>query len=261
MEQKMDLEQYINQELAQENKDILLMTHIVLGYPSLETNRQVIEQMVVNGVELIEMQIPFSEPMADGPTIVKANQESLENGTTVQDCFSFAQEMTEKHNINFLFMTYYNILLKYGLKRFCQNAQAIGITGFIIPDLPPEEGADFFKLAQEHNIAPILIFAPSSTDQRMTELAKSSSGFVYCVARKGVTGTQTNFNDEFNTYMDRCRSNCRLPLAVGFGISSKDDIDYLTGKADIGVIGTKTINLVNENGPQAVGPFIKGLRP
>ncbi len=256
----MQLNSQIRTALADSDKKILLMTHIVLGYPSLEVNRQVVRQMVENGVDLIEMQIPFSEPMADGPVIVKANQDAIENGITVRQCLEFAREMTETYPIPFLFMTYYNILFKYGVENFFQTASNIGIQGFIIPDLPPEEGQVFFRLTQEYDIAPVMIFAPTSTPQRMRELSRSGKGFIYCVARKGVTGKQTAFDDDFNIYMERCRSNTDLPLAVGFGISQKEDVDYLVGKADIAVIGTKTIKLVEEQGVDSVGPFIAGLR-
>lgn len=256
----MQLEQIIREQLDRPDKDILLMTHIVLGYPSLEVNRQVIRQMVENGVELIEMQIPFSEPMADGPTIVRANQEAIEAGTTVRECLAFAEEMCREHGTSFLFMTYYNILYKYGVEAFFKKAKDIGIKGFIIPDLPPEEGHEFWRLAAQYDIAPILIYAPTSSEARMQELANSAKGFIYCVARKGVTGQQTDFDTSFDDYMARCRRGTSLPLAVGFGISCREDISYLIGKADIGVIGTATINLVNDKGPEAVGPFIAGLR-
>ncbi len=256
----MQLENYIKTELAKPEKDILLMTHIVLGYPSLTVNREVIKQMVTNGVELIEMQIPFSEPMADGPTIVRANQEALDAGISVEECMAFGKEMCETHGISFLFMTYYNIIYKYGVEDFFKKSKEYGITGFIIPDLPPEEGGEFLALAKQYEIAPILIYAPTSTNERMETLASHGDGFMYCVARKGVTGQKTDFDTEFDTYIGRCRKGTTLPLAVGFGISSKEDITYLTGKADIGVIGTATINLVNDKGAKSVGPFIKGLR-
>jgi tryptophan synthase alpha chain len=157
-------------------------------------------------------------------------------------------------------MTYYNILYKYGVEAFFQKAHELGIKGFIIPDLPPEEGEEFWRLADQYDIAPILIYAPTSTEERMQELARSAKGFIYCVARKGVTGSQTDFDASFSDYMARCRRGTDLPLAVGFGISCRDDIAFLTGKADIGVIGTATINLVDNKGPEAVGPFIAGLR-
>ncbi len=243
-----------------EKKKILLMTHIVLGYPSFTTNRKVVAQMVDNGVDCIEMQIPFSEPMADGPVILKANQESLALGTTVADCLAFGAEMAEQHEIPFLFMTYYNIIFKYGEQRFFRDCQSAGIQGLIIPDLPPEMGEEFFRLAKQYQIAPILIFAPTSTDARMAELNKSASGFIYCVARRGVTGKKSEFDDDFGSYFARCRAATSLPLAVGFGIRDKSDVAAITGKADMAVIGSETIRLVDEKGPEAVGPFISGLR-
>lgn len=243
-----------------EKNKILLMTHIVLGYPDLATNRQVIEQMVAGGVDCIEMQIPFSEPMADGPVILKANQDSLAAGTKVADCLAFGAEMTARHDIPFLFMTYYNIIFKYGEERFFKDCQGAGITGLIVPDLPPEMGENFFRLATEYQIAPILIFAPTSTDGRMAELNTSAAGFIYCVARRGVTGKQSEFGEDFDAYLARCRAATKLPLAVGFGIRNRADIAAITGKADMAVIGSETIRLVDTQGAQAVGPFIAGLR-
>ncbi len=243
-----------------EKKKILLMTHIVMGYPSFETNRQVIAQMVENGVDCIEMQIPFSEPMADGPIILKANQESLALGTSVADCIAFGSEMSNQYDIPFLFMTYYNIVFKYGEERFLKDCQEAGIKGFIIPDLPPEMGEELFRFAAQYQVAPILIFAPTSTDARMAALNKSASGFIYCAARRGVTGKKSEFDDDFDSYLARCRAATSLPLAVGFGIRNKDDVAAITGKADIAVIGSETIRLVDEKGAEAVGPFISGLR-
>lgn len=243
-----------------QTKDILLMTHIVLGYPSFAVNREVIDQMVTNGVDCIELQIPFSEPMADGPVIVKANQDSLANGTRVSECMAFAKEMTEKYDIPFLFMTYYNIIFKYGEERFFTECEKNNIQGLIVPDLSPEMGQDFFSISQQYGIAPILIYSPTSTNQRMAELNTFAEGFIYCVARRGVTGKHSEFGDDFNEYLGRCRNSTELPLAVGFGIRDKKDIDALLGKADIAVIGSQTIQLVDQNGSEAVGPFIRGLR-
>ncbi len=252
------LEEIIRTRL--QDRKILLMTHLVLGYPSFEVNREVIRQMVENGVDLIEMQIPFSEPVADGPMILKANQESIAKGAKVARCLEFAAEITAEFHIPFLFMTYYNILFKYGVEEFINKAFDINIKGFIIPDLPPEEGAVYLEQVRKQGIAPIQIFAPTSTEERMQLLAKNGAGFVYCVARRGVTGQQTDFDQDFSEYMGRCRRATSLPLAVGFGIRSKDDVDFLTGKADIAVIGTETIRLVDEKGAEAVGPFVAGLR-
>lgn len=251
------LEETIRKSLSR--KKILLMTHLVLGYPSFTVNRQVIKEMVENGVDLIELQIPFSEPMADGPMILKANQEAISRGTKVKDCLQFSREITSEFHIPFLFMTYYNILFKYGVEEFILHSDAINIKGFIIPDLPPEEGQEYTEIVKKRNLAPIQIFAPTSTEQRMKLLAENGAGFIYCVARRGVTGKKTDFDHDFNAYIARCRKATSLPLAVGFGIRSKKDIDFLAGKADIAVIGTETIRIVDEKGADAVGPFIAGL--
>lgn len=254
----MKLEKYLKDKSKE--KDILLMTHIVLGYPSFEENKEVIKQMVENGVDCIEMQIPFSEPMADGPVILKANQDSIANGTTIAECLSFGAEMATTYDIPFLYMTYYNIIFKYGEEKFFQNAKETNIQGLIVPDLPPEQGENFFKLAQDTNIAPILIYAPTSTDNRMKVLNSYANGFIYCVARRGVTGKKSELGSDFNQYLERCRNATDLPLAVGFGIQDKEDVTNLIGKADMAVIGSQTIKLVDEKGAKAVGPYIASLR-
>lgn len=254
----MQLEETLRNRLKE--KDILLMTHIVLGYPSFEANREVIGQMVENGVDCIEMQIPFSEPMADGPVILKANQDSLATGTSVAQCLEFGAEMSATHNIPFLYMTYYNIVFKYGEEKFFQKAKEANIKGVIIPDLPPEMGDTFFDNARENDVVPIPLYAPTTTDERMKVLSRDAGGFVYCVARRGVTGKKSDFDHDFNDYLARCKASTELPIAVGFGIRNRDDIKVLTGRADMAVIGSETIRLVDSEGPQAVGPFIAGLR-
>ena len=252
----------LEQELKnrRQQKNILLMTHLVLGYPSLSVNRQVIRKMAENGVDCIELQIPFSEPIADGPVILKANQVSLESGITVEECFQFGQEMAAAFpQVRFLFMTYDNIVFKYGEKAFLERTRDIGFRGTIIPDLPPEEGLTYLATSRDLGLAPILFFTPTSSDERMRHVAARGAGFIYCVARRGVTGKQTAFDQTLEEYLARCRRTTDLPLAVGFGISSREDVALLTGKADMAVIGTATIKLVDAQGPAAVGPFISGL--
>lgn len=246
---------------ALEQRDILLMTHLVLGYPSFEVNRQVVAQMVGAGVELIELQIPFSEPVADGPVIARACQESIAGGTTVEQCLAFAAEMAGAHpKTAFLLMTYYNIIFRRGEAKFLERARKARVRGLIVPDLPIEEGADFYRAARHAGLDPIQIFAPTSTDARMHALEGFADGFIYCVARRGVTGAATTFDPAFDAYLARCRAATDLPLAVGFGIRDRADVDHLLGKADIAVIGSETIRLVDASGPEAVGPFLAGLR-
>jgi tryptophan synthase alpha chain len=252
------LEAYLRARL--EEREILLMTHIVIGYPTFEDSFRIIETMVAAGVDLMELQIPFSEPIADGPVILHANQQSLARGATVSQCFDLARRASHRFAIPFLFMSYYNILFKYGVERFATAMAEDGLRGAIVPDLPPEEGQDYLRSMEQHGLAPIFIFSPTTSDQRMAYLATFARGLVYCVARKGVTGLDTSFSAQLEDYLARCRSATNLPLALGFGVKDRADVDFLKGKADIAVIGTQTIRLMESQGVDAVGEFIRNLR-
>jgi tryptophan synthase alpha chain len=252
------LERYLRQR--RNEKDILLMTHIVIGYPSFEASFEIVREMVAAGVDLMELQIPFSEPIADGPVILRANQEVLSDGGRVADCMAFAEEAARTFDIPFLFMTYYNILFRYGVDAFADEMGRIGMAGAIVPDLPPEEGEDYLAAMERRGLAPIFIFAPTTGEDRMRLLAGRGRGFVYCVARKGVTGQQTDFGGHLGGYLERCRRATDLPLALGFGVKDKADVDFLKGKVDIAVIGTETIRVIDEKGVGAVGAFLRQLR-
>jgi tryptophan synthase alpha chain len=252
------LESYLREKLKEQ--EILIMSHIVLGYPSFEECFKIIEAMVKGGVDLMELQIPFSEPIADGPVILRANQNALKNGVTVQACLDFAQEVANAFGIPFLIMTYYNILLKYGVKRFIAEMSKRNLQGTIVPDLPPEEGKEYLNAMQDQGLSPIFILSPTTSDARIEYIASLARGFVYCVARKGVTGADTDFSKALTEYLERCRKATSLPLALGFGVKEKADIDYLRGKADIAVIGTQMIRLVESEGVGAVEGFVRNLR-
>ena len=252
------LETYIAERL--QKRDILLMTHIVIGYPSYEASLDIVAAMVDAGVDLMELQIPFSEPIADGPVILHANQRALASGTSVRKCLDFARRVTRRFDIPFLFMSYYNILFKYQVARFVDAMKDCGIRGAIVPDLPPEEGRDFLAAMGTNGLDPILIFSPTTPDRRMHYLASMAGGFIYCLARKGVTGRETVFSADLDDYLARCRQATDLPLALGFGVKDQQDIDFLRGKVDIAVIGSQTIRLLDEAGIGAVDGFIRGLR-
>ncbi len=252
------LEHYLRERLRE--KGILLMTHIVLGYPDFETSMNIVASMVAAGVDMMELQIPFSEPIADGPVILHANQRSLAAGSSVRRCLDFGREAAARFPIPFLFMSYYNILYRFGVERFASVIKDSGLQGTIVPDLPPEEGAEYMQAMQKHGLNPIFIFSPASSEARLAYVASCARGFVYCVARKGVTGRETRFSDQMDAYLARCRRATNLPLAVGFGVKDRRDVDFLRGRADIAVIGSQTIRLVDEHGPGAVGDFIAGLR-
>lgn len=251
------LETYLKNRLKK--KQTLLMTHIVAGYPSFEESMDLVDAMVNAGVDLMELQIPFSEPMADGPVILRANQRALKRGATVEKCLIFAEKAARQFKIPFLIMTYYNILFKYGVGPFVSRMAETGLKGAIIPDLPPEEGGAYLRAMDDHKLSPVLIFSPTTSFERMQYLSNVTKGFVYCVARKGVTGARTAFSSHMAEYLKRCREASPLPLAVGFGVGGKADMEYLKGKADIAVIGTQTLRIMEKDGIQAVGNFISEL--
>jgi len=252
------LETYLKNRL--EKNRILLMTHIVLGYPSLDDSYRIVETMVKAGVDIMELQIPFSEPIADGPVILHANQKALGQGATVQECIDLAGLVADNFDIPFLFMTYYNIIFQYGEDRFVSTMAQKNIKGAIVPDLPPEEGKNYVNAMKKQDLSPIFIFSPTTSDERMKYIAGLGKGFIYCIARKGVTGVDTDFSEELNIYLTKCRKATRLPLALGFGVKEKKDVDFLKGKIDIAVIGSETIRLIDQKGIKAVGDFINNLR-
>lgn len=251
------LEAYIRQRRQQ--REILLMTHIVLGYPSFDASLRMVEAMVEAGVDLMELQVPFSEPMADGPVIVRANAESLARGATVERCLEVAEQVARRFDIPFLLMTYYNILDRYGEARFVAEMAGRGMRGAILPDLPPEESQGYRAAMSSHALAPVFLMTPQSSPERLAQVASLSEGFVYCVARKGVTGAGTNFSKDLDSYLARCRAATDLPLALGFGVKERADVDFLRGKVDIAVVGSETIRVVERQGVEAAGPFIRGL--
>lgn len=253
------LESYIRNR--QKKKGLLLMTHIVMGYPSFEACHDMIDQMIAAGVDLMELQIPFSEPMADGPVILRANQKALEQGATVAKCLAFAKDMAASYPIPFLFMTYANIPFRFGMERFAKATADMGLHGAIVPDLPIEESGDYLHAMNQSGISPIQMFSPLTDDDRMAKIAAVSSGFIYCLARKGVTGADTQFSDDLTAYLARCRRAASMPIAVGFGIREKADMIYLQGRADIAVIGSQTIRVAEDHGVNAVREFIQGLLP
>jgi len=253
-----DLEHYIWEKKRQ--KHILIMTHIVVGYPSYEESFQLVEAMVDAGVDLVELQIPFSEPIADGPVILKANQEALKNGVTVQGCLELAGEIANSSEIPFLIMSYYNIVYKHGIEEFVKTLKKKSLKGAIIADLPPEEGQQYFSLMKQWGLCPVVLFSPTTSEERMRYISNFGSGFVYCVARKGVTGAKTDFSEQLADYLSRCRRATKLPLALGFGVKEKKDIDFIKGRVEIAVIGTQTLRVLEKDGIEGVREFLKNLR-
>ena len=215
----MGLQSYIAER--KRGKDILVMAHVVCGYPSFEENMQELEIMAEAGVDLVELQFPFSEPSADGPLFVHANEESLKAGTTIDQCFKFMAEVSARFPFKVLMMGYYNTAFKMGEERFVERVKEAGGVGYILPDLPVEEAVNLHRLSEEAGIEPIILMTPTSSDKRLAKLGLASRGMVYAVARKGVTGSKTNMGDDVLALIERCRQHTNMPIGVGFGISSK----------------------------------------
>lgn len=252
------LEAYLREERSK--REILLMTHIVIGYPDFDTSLRLVETMVQAGVELMELQIPFSEPIADGPVILRANQEALHRGATVDRCFELAGDVARRFPIPFLFMSYYNVLFRRGVKPFTTRMKTEGLRGAIVPDLPPEEAGEYLSAMKASELDPIFIYSPNTPEERLRTIAAHASGFVYCVARKGATGSATQFSPELSSYLTRARASTTLPLAVGFGVKDRADVDFLRGKADIAVVGSETLRALSSGGVEAVGELLRRLR-
>ena len=242
-----------------QRKPLLLMAHAVAGYPSTEANRRMLEAMEKAGVDLVELQLPFSEPIADGPVFVKANQEAIDAGTRRDDYFELVEWASRTCSFPVLFMGYYNSVFRMGEERFCDRLAGAGVRGFIIADLPPEEGSELNNLARSRGLDPVLIMTPTSTPDRLSAIASHASGFVYCVARKGVTGRRTDLSLGVEEFLERARRVTRLPLALGFGLKTGDDVRDVRGLADIAIVGTACLETWEQLGPEGYERFLRDL--
>jgi tryptophan synthase alpha chain len=253
----MGLQTYIEQR--KQSKDLLVMAHVVCGYPSFAANMEALEIMAEAGVDLVELQFPFSEPSADGPLFVKANEQSLKAGTTVDQCFEFMKLASERFAFKILMMGYYNTAFKMGEDVFVKRIQEAGGVGYILPDLPVEESDNLHRLSAEAGIEPIILMTPTSSEKRLAQLGAASRGMVYVVARRGVTGSKTNMGDDVTSLVARCRQHTNVPIGVGFGISSKADLDALRGSADLAIIGTAALKTWEASGATGLKTFFKDL--
>jgi len=253
----MNLNQYIenrfslnsdNKTSSKKGHKILLMTHLIAGYPSLEDNWKMLSVMGEADIDLVEIQMPFSEPTADGPLFVKANQEALRKGICWESYFDLMKRASEKFNFPILMMGYYNTVFTMGTENFCKNISKNGGKGFIIPDLPVEEFGELFHYSHFHELDPIMLCTPTNTDERLKLICSKGRGFIYCVARKGVTGINTKLGRAEEKFFQKCKRFSDLPIAVGFGLSTPDDLKKLQGKAEIAIIGSALLKTWEEKG-------------
>ncbi|MBL7119385.1 MAG: tryptophan synthase subunit alpha [Dehalococcoidia bacterium] len=237
-----------------------LITYLTVGYPSVSMTLEVIPALASWGCDIVELGIPFSDPLADGATIQKASYQALQNEVTPEICLDVASQLRQKVDIPLVFMTYYNPVFSFGPKAFCQASAKAGIDGLIIPDLPPEEGIELEASASESGIDLIYLLAPTSSEERIDLVAQRSRGFIYIVSLSGVTGARENLPDDLEGFVARVRRRTSLPLCVGFGISTSEQAARVARIADGVIVGSRLIQLLEGYPSGKLSEFIGGLR-
>jgi tryptophan synthase alpha chain len=238
-----------------------LIGYITAGYPDIETTVKAVSVLAESGCDIVELGIPFSDPLADGATIQHASHEALMKGVTPQICLETAKAISERTDIPLVFMTYYNPVLNYGLEDFCHACVHAGVSGLIVPDLPPEEGKELETITRKNNIDLIYLLAPTSTDARVKMAAERSRGFIYLVSLTGVTGARNTLSPELAGFVKRVRKITTKPLCVGFGISTPEQAVQAAQEADGVIIGSKLIQLIEEDKSlKSLKSFITGIR-
>ena len=235
---------------------------VTAGDPDLETSREIMIKMAQAGCDLIEIGIPFSDPIAEGPVIQEANLRSLSGGTTTDKVFSLAREVSAEVDIPLVFMTYLNVLFKYGYDKFLDNAKKSGISGVIVPDLPFEEKAELQSVAQKYDIDVISLIAPTS-EQRIQMIAKEAQGFVYEVSSLGVTGVRSEIKTDLESITKAVKSATDIPVAIGFGISTPEQAKKYSAVADGVIVGSAIVKIIAQHGknaPEEVYKYVKSMK-
>lgn len=238
-----------------------LTTHTVIGFPDLQTSEKIVNVLARNS-DIVELQIPFSDPVADGKIIASANAVAVRNKVTPQICLKFAKKITKKFpQTRFYFMTYLNPIFRFGCVKFMKEAKEAGVKGFIIPDLPVEEAGEILHECKKNDLGLIFVIAPNTPDARLKKIAKSASDWIYCVARLGITGSQTSFGSELKKYLEKVRKFTKLPLGVGFGVKSKKDFQQIEkAGGEIGIVGSELFRVFEKKGLKGLQEFFDGIK-
>jgi tryptophan synthase alpha chain len=240
-----------------------LVAYVTCGDPDLATTRDVVLAAIDAGANVIELGVPFSDPVADGPVIQRASQRALQNGVTLTDVLKLSAEVRQHaQSTGLIIFSYLNPILRMGLEKFCKVARHAGVDGALLTDLPVEEAGDYQREMRRNELATVFLAAPTSTDERLKRIAEASSGFVYAVSRTGVTGTRQQLPEDARKLVRRLRKYTKLPIAVGFGISTAEQFTAVAEFADAAVIGSAIVETIERNpGKEAasVAEFIKQL--
>ncbi len=240
------------------NKETALIPYIMAGDPSLDATKNYVIDLEKSGADIIELGVPFSDPLADGPTIQMAAERSLQNGTTLRTVLHLVKDIRKTSDIPIILMTYYNPVFKFGIERFIKDAVTSGVDGVIIPDLIPDEADDFISLARAHGLDTIFLLAPTSTQDRINKVTKASTGFVYYVSMTGITGSSLSMGNEMQKTLNKVKKASRKPVAVGFGISNPEEASAVSGMADGVSVGSAVVKLI-ANG-KSITNFVKSLK-
>ncbi len=218
--------------------------YLCAGDPDLKTTAALIPALEQAGVHMMELGMPFSDPIADGPVIQRAGQRSLERGTTLRKVLDLVADVRKTSEIPIALMTYYNVILKFGVAALVREAARVGVDGLIIPDLIPEEAGDLIALARDADLATVFFVAPTSTDERIALAERSSTGFIYCVSVTGITGAREELPADLRSYLTHVRSLTTRPLVVGFGVSKPEQVRMLAGLADGVIVGSAVVRQI-----------------
>ena len=242
-----------------------IVAYLTAGDPSLDVTRDIALAAIDNSAEVIELGVPFSDPLADGPVIQRASERAVARGTTLKDVLKLAKELRQaRPGCGLVLFSYLNPVVRMGLTAFCAQAADAGADGVLLTDMIVEEAHEYLEEAHRYGLAPIFLAAPTSPDARLKAIAEASQGFVYAISRVGITGTQDSVASDAPSLVARLRQFTSLPIAVGFGISNRAHVQAVGEFADAAVIGSALVALIERSSPadaaQAVGAFIRGLR-
>jgi tryptophan synthase alpha chain len=233
--------------------------YVMAGDPSVDKTVEMVHVLEECGADIIELGVPFSDPLADGPTIQRASERALSNGVTLKKVISLVRDLRQSTQIPIILMTYFNPVFKYGIEDFVGNARVAGVDGLIIPDLPPDEAGDFIRISRKASLDTIFLLAPTSTEERIIKVTKASSGFIYYVSMTGITGTNLLLDGSMETLIASIRRVTDKPIAVGFGVSTPDEASLVSRLADGVIIGSAIVKRLHES-PGELKGYLTGLR-
>lgn len=233
--------------------------YIMAGDPSIERTGEVVSIFEKCGADIVELGVPFTDPLADGPTIQRASERALNSGVTLGKVIDLVRKIREHSGIPLVLMTYYNPVFKYGEERFVRDAADAGIDGVIIPDLPPDEAGGLIKISKDAGLATIFLLAPTSTEERIRKVAGASRGFIYYVSITGITGSTILLDDSLRESINSIRKVTEKPVAVGFGVSTPGEARAVSGVADGVIVGSAIVKRLHES-PESLEEFVMQLR-